>query len=101
MDLVADVTEDGIPQEKRDELVAALREALADVPAYHGTIGPCVAGGSGTMLYVSPASPLEAVQRRVTQAIRTLRGEKAVTWTPPHPHASLHFSGLRNQPSST
>jgi hypothetical protein len=42
LDVLAGRVERDVPQTERDDL-AALRERLADMPAYHGSAGSCLA----------------------------------------------------------
>lgn len=91
IDVVAGVTADLVSQAERDELAAALRTELADVPAYHGSAGSCLAYVSGPVVDVSPAAPLRMVQKAVRQVIRRVRDEAACTWSQAKPHISLGY----------
>lgn len=94
IDVIAGATEDRISESERAELVTALHKALSDVPSFQGSVGPAVAGGTGAKMYISPAAPLELVQRRVREVIRAVRGDAAATWIQPRPHVTTHFCTL-------
>jgi hypothetical protein len=91
IDVVAGVTSDQVPQAERDELAAALRDRLADVPCYEGSAGSFLAYASGFVLDTSPAAPLREVQRVVREVIREVCGDTACTWSQAKPHISLSY----------
>lgn len=91
IDVAAGITADLVSKTKRDELAAALRTRLADVPAYHGSAGSCLAYVSGFVLDTSPAAPLMEVQSAVREVIREVRGEAACPWSQAKPHISLSY----------
>ncbi|MFB6984500.1 2'-5' RNA ligase family protein [Streptomyces sp. NPDC056304] len=92
VEMVADAPAAAISGPERADLVAALTDALGDFAPFEIEAGPPIAGVSGAVLDVWPDGRAVALQDRVREVIRTVRGEHAVMPTAGRPHFSLGYA---------
>ncbi|MFE1405479.1 2'-5' RNA ligase family protein [Streptomyces sp. NPDC058770] len=92
VEMIADVPAAAINGRERADLVAALTDGLADFDAFETEVGPPIANIAGAVLDVWPQDRAVALQNRVRDVIRAVRGEGAVMPSSDRPHLSLGYA---------
>lgn len=92
LEMVADAPAADIGVDERQDLIRALRSAVADVPAFTTEIGPPIANVAGAVFDVWPDDKASALQDRVRTAIRTARGDAALQHDTGRLHMSLGYA---------
>ncbi|MFJ2627663.1 2'-5' RNA ligase family protein [Streptomyces sp. NPDC087532] len=92
VEMVADAPAAAISGPERTDLVAALTDGLTGFAPFETEVGPPIANVAGAVLDVWPDGRVVALQDRVREAIRAVRGEHAVMPSADRPHLSLGYA---------